>query len=89
MAQVVHSQATYADVLEEYIETLLELRHSEIEISGMMLFDGLNRPKRHSGRSHRRHAAAKVIRLVFSPSANAQVWARRCSTRPAVAPYRS
>ena len=45
LAQVVESQRTYSDLIEEYIETLLELRHAEIEISGMMLFDGLSRPE--------------------------------------------
>jgi cobalt-zinc-cadmium efflux system outer membrane protein len=44
-SQVVLSQRTYTDLLEEYIETLLELRHAEIEISGMMLTDGLSQPE--------------------------------------------
>jgi cobalt-zinc-cadmium efflux system outer membrane protein len=44
-AQVLFSQRTYSDLVEEYIETLLELRHAEIEISGMMLSDGLSRPE--------------------------------------------
>jgi len=44
-AQVVLSQRTYSDLLEEYIETLLELRHGEIEISGMLLTGGLSQPE--------------------------------------------
>jgi cobalt-zinc-cadmium efflux system outer membrane protein len=44
-AQVVLSQRTYSDLLEEYIETLLELRHAETEIAGMMLVDGLKQPE--------------------------------------------
>jgi cobalt-zinc-cadmium efflux system outer membrane protein len=44
-AQVVLSQRTYSDLVEEYIEALLELRHAEIEINGMMLVDGLNQPE--------------------------------------------
>jgi outer membrane protein, heavy metal efflux system len=44
-AQVVLSQRTYSDLIEEYLDTLLELRHAEIEINGMMLFDGLSRPE--------------------------------------------
>jgi cobalt-zinc-cadmium efflux system outer membrane protein len=44
-AQVVMSQRIYSDLIEEYIDTLLDLRHAEIEISGMMLYDGLARPE--------------------------------------------
>jgi outer membrane protein, heavy metal efflux system len=44
-ADVVLSQRAYSDLIEEYIDTLLELRHAEIEINGMMLFDGLSRPE--------------------------------------------
>jgi cobalt-zinc-cadmium efflux system outer membrane protein len=44
-AQVVLSQRTYSDLIEEYIETLLELRHAEVEISGMLLSDGLSQPE--------------------------------------------
>lgn len=44
-AQVVLSQRTYSDLVEEYIETLLELRHAETEINGMMLVDGLAQPE--------------------------------------------
>ena len=43
-AQVVLSQRTYSDLVEEYMETLLELRHAETEINGMMLVDGLASP---------------------------------------------
>jgi cobalt-zinc-cadmium efflux system outer membrane protein len=44
-AQVVLSQRTYSELVEEYIETLLELRHAETEINGMMLVDGLAQPE--------------------------------------------
>jgi cobalt-zinc-cadmium efflux system outer membrane protein len=44
-AQVVLVQRTYSDLLEEYVETLLALRHAEVEITGMMLVDGLSQPK--------------------------------------------
>ena len=44
-AQVVLSQRTYSDLVEEYMETLLELRHAETEINGMMLVDGLAQPE--------------------------------------------
>jgi cobalt-zinc-cadmium efflux system outer membrane protein len=43
--QVVFSQRTYSDLLEEYVETLLELRHTEVEITGLMLLDGLAQPE--------------------------------------------
>jgi cobalt-zinc-cadmium efflux system outer membrane protein len=44
-AQVVLIQRMYSDLVEEYIERLLELRHSETEINGMMLVDGLAQPE--------------------------------------------
>jgi cobalt-zinc-cadmium efflux system outer membrane protein len=44
-AQAVLGQRTYSDLVEEYIETLLALRHAETEINGMMLVDGLTQPE--------------------------------------------
>jgi cobalt-zinc-cadmium efflux system outer membrane protein len=44
-AQVVLSQRTYSDLLEEYLEALLDLRHAETEINGMLLVDGLSQPE--------------------------------------------
>jgi cobalt-zinc-cadmium efflux system outer membrane protein len=44
-SQVVLIQRTYSDLVEEYIETLLELRHAETEINGMLLVDGLAQPE--------------------------------------------
>jgi cobalt-zinc-cadmium efflux system outer membrane protein len=44
-AEVVLSQRTYSDLIEEYIEAILELRHTETAISGMMLVDGLSQPE--------------------------------------------
>jgi cobalt-zinc-cadmium efflux system outer membrane protein len=44
-AQVVLSQRTYSDLVEEYVEALLELRHAETEINGMMLVNGLAQPE--------------------------------------------
>jgi cobalt-zinc-cadmium efflux system outer membrane protein len=44
-AQVVLSQRTFSDLAEEYVETLLELRHAEVEIRGMLLVDGLSQPE--------------------------------------------
>jgi cobalt-zinc-cadmium efflux system outer membrane protein len=44
-AQVVLSQRTFSDLLEEYIETLLELRHAEVEINGLLLVGGLAMPE--------------------------------------------
>jgi outer membrane protein, heavy metal efflux system len=44
-AQVVLSQRTYSDLVEEYIEALLQLRHSEVEINGLLLVDGLAQPE--------------------------------------------
>jgi cobalt-zinc-cadmium efflux system outer membrane protein len=44
-AQVVLSQRTFSDLLEEYIETLLELRHTEVEINGLLLVGGLAMPE--------------------------------------------
>jgi cobalt-zinc-cadmium efflux system outer membrane protein len=44
-AQVVLSQRTLSDLLEEYVETLLELRHAEVEINGLLLDGGLAMPE--------------------------------------------
>jgi cobalt-zinc-cadmium efflux system outer membrane protein len=44
-AEVVLSQRTYSDLIEEYIETLLELRHTEVEINGLLLVGGLAMPE--------------------------------------------
>jgi cobalt-zinc-cadmium efflux system outer membrane protein len=44
-AEVVLSQRTFSDLLEEYIETLLELRHAEVEINGLLLVGGLAMPE--------------------------------------------
>jgi cobalt-zinc-cadmium efflux system outer membrane protein len=44
-SQVVMSQRMYSDLIEEYIEMLLDKRHAEIDITGMMLYDGLSQPE--------------------------------------------
>jgi cobalt-zinc-cadmium efflux system outer membrane protein len=43
-ADVVLSERTYSDVIEDYIEALRTLRHAEIEIRGMLLSGGLDEP---------------------------------------------
>jgi cobalt-zinc-cadmium efflux system outer membrane protein len=43
-ADVLIAQRTYSDVVEEYLEALRTLRHSEVEIRGMLLTGGLDEP---------------------------------------------
>jgi cobalt-zinc-cadmium efflux system outer membrane protein len=43
--QVVLTQRTYSDLVREYVDALLALRHAETEINGMMLVDGLAQPE--------------------------------------------
>jgi cobalt-zinc-cadmium efflux system outer membrane protein len=41
---VIMAERTYSDVVEDYIEALRTLRHSEVEIRGMLLTGGLDEP---------------------------------------------
>lgn len=51
-AQVVLGQRTYSDLLEEYIETLRQLRHAEVQIQGLLLVDGLAMPEPPTPQGH-------------------------------------
>jgi cobalt-zinc-cadmium efflux system outer membrane protein len=42
--EVVMSERTYSDVIEDYIEAMRTLRHGEVEIRGMLLTGGLDEP---------------------------------------------
>jgi cobalt-zinc-cadmium efflux system outer membrane protein len=44
-AQVILAQRTLSDLNEDYIEALLQLRKSEVAITGMLLVDGLSQPE--------------------------------------------
>jgi cobalt-zinc-cadmium efflux system outer membrane protein len=48
-ADVVMAERTYSDVVEDYIEALRTLRHSEVEIRGLLLTGGLDEPPPPSG----------------------------------------
>ena len=42
--QVISSRRMYFDLSKDYVESLLELRRSEVAIGGMLLTDGLATP---------------------------------------------
>ncbi len=50
--QVIASRRTYFDLSQDYVESLLELRRSEVEIGGMLLVDGLASPPSPTSQGH-------------------------------------
>jgi cobalt-zinc-cadmium efflux system outer membrane protein len=51
-AQVIASRRVYFDLSQDYVESLLELRRSEVEIGGMLLVDGLAAPPSPTSQGH-------------------------------------
>ena len=50
--QVIASRRMYFDLSKDYIESVLELRRSEVEIGGMLLVDGLSSPPSPTSQGH-------------------------------------
>ncbi len=50
--QVLASRRVYFDMSKDYVESLLELRRAEVEISGMLLVDGLSSPSTPTSQGH-------------------------------------
>jgi outer membrane protein, heavy metal efflux system len=50
--QVLVAQRTYVDLNRDYVQSLLELRRAEVEISGMLLVDGLSTPAPPTSQGH-------------------------------------
>lgn len=50
--QVLVTQRTLATLKQEYVESLLELRHAEVAINGMLLVDGLSPPESPTPQGH-------------------------------------
>ena len=50
--QVLVVQRTYVELNKEYVQSLLELRRSEVTINGMLLVDGLSTPGSPTSQGH-------------------------------------
>jgi outer membrane protein, heavy metal efflux system len=50
--QVLVARRTLLDLNKEYVDALLELRRAEVEIAGMLLFDGLTAPEGPTSQGH-------------------------------------
>jgi cobalt-zinc-cadmium efflux system outer membrane protein len=50
--QVLVAQRTLVELNQEYVQSLLELRRAEVEISGMLLVDGLSPPSTPTSQGH-------------------------------------